>query len=322
MSKKFEINLKDDIERKVREHEYSDDEKVIRNKLNGQIVCFRKLEEKDRPSDLLIANKYIQVINNYITITDTNEILSGILEIESQKIFDDLVLMHKKCVAYRNQYVSAKNENIIETLNKSSLDALVTYEHRVCTLMENDFNDGRYIKDLDRIIGAFLEIALMFKYSSIKYNKSLDADYQQVYDSLSTAYYSILPVYEKLLMRNENRKSDSLYYEMLLDMDFEKISRYLAFDSRFENKNIFDFIRDNLKIKTWQEYGYHKPFNYELSASIEKYTEDEKETIECLYKILNDLSDFLEFNHCFKPSRKLFSEMEPDRLTLLIDGWH
>jgi len=322
MSKKFEINLNDDIERKVRENEYSDDEKVIRNKLNGQIVCFKKIEGKESSSDLLVANKYIQVVNNYITVTNTREILDGILELENQKVFDDLILMHKTCVAFRNQYISAKNENIISTLNESSLRALIAYEHRICTLMGNDFNDGKYIKDLERIIIAFLEIALMFKHSSIKYHKSLDADYKQVDDSLSNVYFSIKPVFEKMLMSNPNRISDSLYYEMLHDMEFEKISKYLKFDSRFKNKNIFDFIRDNLKIQSNHSYDYRGKFEYKLYTSIEKCTEVEKKTIECLYNILNDLNDFHDFNECFNPSETLFSAIEPEHQALLIEMWH
>jgi len=289
-----------DIELKVSQGIFKEDEanRVIRDDKN-RIVRFLTKPESDNQyfSNQNFYNQYVQVVNNYVTYTDTKKIIEEILNIKNQEVFLELKKSHKTCMNFLEQYQSSKNERIIKKLNESALEAISEYQ----TFLESYLETGIEDIDKERLLiscGGYLDLIKIYKLSSYRYHNSNTYDFFQVKNFIDCIFSPLRKIFEELVCKhNEYDKEkgvhyydvdNSLYLTLFLERKHDVLEKYSVMDSRFSS-----FSRVTSLIAC--------VFNDDKPVRFEKPKKDIKkeEFVEELYLLLLKFEELNAYNNLF-----------------------
>lgn len=108
MNGKYSTLSETEIEQKIKQGLFKEDpnNRVIRDEKN-RIVRFLSSSNKTLVPNCYY-NQYVQVVNNYVTYTDIQKVISEILKIKNQEIFSELEEAHRTCINFLQQYQYSK----------------------------------------------------------------------------------------------------------------------------------------------------------------------------------------------------------------------
>lgn len=297
MKGKYSLLSESEIEKKVQQGIFKEDSKsrVIRDAQN-KFVRFL-----DSPPQNLVSynshyNQYFQVVNNYITYTDTQKIIKEILDIKNQEVFLDLQESHRVCLNFLQQYQNSKNPKIIQKLNESALSAISKYQVKLIQYLRTDFNDIDK-KNLLDTCESYIDLIKIYKFSSYLYHSNNTLDYHDVKNFLAEIFNPLQELFESLIcefVRKENNISiyncsSSFYMKLFLDGKTSTLEQYSCMDSRFGSlASITSLISKCFS----QRHDVYR------EQSGQKFDEN---FIESLYQILVSYDELDSFNEIFNP---------------------
>lgn len=290
-----------EIESKVRAGIFSEDlnSRVIRDEKQS-IVRFLERPITELSPNNSYYNQYVQVVNNYVTYTDTNAIIKGMLDISNQKIFLELSESHRTSINYLKQYQNTKNPNIVQKLNESTLEALSKYQVKLKSYFKTDFKD----MDQELLLNScrsYLDLIKIYKLSSYWYHQNNTLDYLEVIDFLDDIFKPMLQLFENTICplgwREEtitiNNLAKSMYMKFFLSQNTENIEKYSYMDSRLGSpKKAYNYIS-----RCFSRNHYYDISNNSFP------TRSDEEFVKELYEILYDYKELYDFNDLFNPNQ-------------------
>lgn len=239
-----------DIELKISQGVFKEDQsnRVIRDDKNRIVRFLTKPENGNQH----FHNQYVQVVNNYVTYTDTKKIIEEILKIKNQEVFFDLKESHQICMNFLEQYQSNKNEKVIQKLNESALMAISKYQVFLVDYLKTDFENIDQ-KQLLNSCESFLDLIKVYKFSSYLYNNSNTLDFLQVKEFIDCIFTPLRKIFEELVCKyngydqgkniNYFDVDNSLYMTFFLERRTELLEKYSIMDNRFGSlTNVVDLI--------------------------------------------------------------------------------
>jgi len=315
MKGKYSTLSESEIERKIQKGIFKEDTKnrVIRDEKN-KIVRFLNSPNKDLVPHNSYYNQYVQVINKYITYTDTQKIIEGILNIKNQEVFLELRESHKICINFLQQYQNSKNPKIIQKLNESAVLAISKYQIKLTEYLKTEFN----LIDQKNLIDtccSYLDLLKIYKFSSYLYHNDNTLDYHDVKQHIACIFDPLQQLFESLVCKFlgvENNISlydcsSSLYMKFFLKRDIIKLSQYSSMDSRFGSLELIVDLIAACFAKNMRNV-------HEVQEKIifhENFTED-------LYQLLISYDELNNFNEIFNPDEDKVSIEDQSLKNILL----
>lgn len=305
-----------EIESKVEAGIFSEDlnSRVIRDEKQS-IVRFLERPATELSPNNSYYNQYVQVVNNYVTYTDTNAIIKGILDISNQKIFLELSESHKISINFLKQYQNTKNPNIVQKLNESTLEAISKYQIKLQEYFRTN------LKDMDQELllnscKSYLDLIKIYKLSSYWYHQNNTLDYFEVIDFLDDIFKQMQQLFENIICplgwREEVITIDSLaksmYMKFFLSQNTENIEKYSYMDTRLgSTQKAYSYISSCFSRKNY----------YDIRDSSFPTRADE-EFAKKLYDILCDYKELYNFNALFNPDQDTVLVNEQNLKNILL----
>lgn len=298
MKGKYSTLSESEIERKIQQGIFKEDPKsrVIRDEQN-KIVRFLNSPTQDLISHNSYYNQYFQIVNKYITYTDTQKIIKEILDIKNQEVFSELKESHKICMNFLQQYQNSRNPKIIQRLNESVILAISKYQIKLVQYLQTPFSliDQKNLLDTCR---SYLDLIKIYKFSSYLYHYDNTLDYHDVKGFIVDVFTPLQQLFESLtceFLRKEGNNSiydcdSSLYMKIFLKRDIIKLEQYASMDSRFGSlERITDLIAD----------CFAKNNNVHRAQANRQFHED---FVENLFQVLVSYNELDRFNEVFNPN--------------------
>lgn len=287
-----------EIEKNLQQGIFKEDpnNRVIRDDKN-RIVRFLSSPERSLTPNYYY-NQYVQVVNNYITYTDTQKIINSILDIKNQEVFSELEESHKACINFLQQYHYSKNHQIVQKLNEVTLLAISKYQIKLINYLKTEFHNIDRKKLLDTC-WSYLDLIKIYKLSSYWYHNSNTLDYQQVNDFIKEVFIPLQKMFEDLVCQYVGVEkeiktyncTDSLYMNLFLSRNMTKLEEYSSMDSRFESfSSVISLIASCFESgrRNVHDMQYNKEFH--------------KDFVQKLYDVLFSYRELNNFNELFNPN--------------------
>jgi hypothetical protein len=305
-----------EIESKVEAGIFSEDlnSRVIRDEKQS-IVRFLERPATEISPNNSYYNQYVQVVNNYVTYTDTNAIIKGMLDISNQRVFLELSESHKISINFLKQYQNTKNPNIVQKLNESTLEAISKYQIKLKEYFRTN------LKDMDQELllnscRSYLDLIKIYKLSSYWYHQNNTLDYFEVIDFLDDIFKQMQQLFENIICplgwREEvitiDSLSKSMYMKFFLSQNTENIEKYSYIDSR---------LGSTQKAYSYISSSFSKRNYYDIRDSSFPTRADE-EFAKKLYDILCDYKELYNFNALFNPDQDIVLVNEQNLKNILL----
>jgi hypothetical protein len=305
-----------EIESKVEAGIFSEDlnSRVIRDEKQS-IVRFLERPATEISPNNSYYNQYVQVVNNYVTYTDTNAIIKGMLDISNQRVFLELSESHKISINFLKQYQNTKNPNIVQKLNESTLEAISKYQIKLKEYFRTN------LKDMDQELllnscRSYLDLIKIYKLSSYWYHQNNTLDYFEVIDFLDDIFKQMQQLFENIICplgwREEvitiDSLSKSMYMKFFLSQNTENIEKYSYMDSR---------LGSTQKAYSYISSSFSKRNYYDIRDSSFPTRADE-EFAKKLYDILCDYKELYNFNALFNPDQDIVLVNEQNLKNILL----
>lgn len=300
MNGKYSTLSETEIEQKIKQGLFKEDpnNRVIRDEKN-RIVRFLSSSNKTLVPNCYY-NQYVQVVNNYVTYTDIQKVISEILKIKNQEIFSELEEAHRTCINFLQQYQYSKKPQIVQKLNEVTLQAISKYQTKLIHYLNTEFKNIDKKQLLDTC-WSYLNLIKIFKFSSYIYHNNNILDYEQVRDFIKEIFLPLQRMFEELVCRYAGIENDvhtyhcssSLYMNLFLDRNIEKLEQYACMDSRFGSL----FSITSLIATCFQR-------NQRNVHEMQRNNEFHRDFVEELYSILFQFKELDDFNELFDPAKE------------------